>query len=99
GVGGYGAEVSGWCTGFYLFGILGVALGGVLVLFLREPGRRHIEAMTVQSTVAAARELFAHRIVCILVVVFAGANFVAMIFLTWIPAFLKARFDMSIAIP
>src|SRR6266404_1016476 len=44
-----------------------------------------------------ARELFANPMVRILTVVFVGANFVAMIFLTWMPSFLYRKFNLSLA--
>jgi MFS family permease len=97
-VAGYYADTSGWRTGFYVFGTLGVILAAVLVLFLREPGRKQVEAMTFESMINAAREVFAHPIVRLLIAVFMGANFVAMIFLTWMPTFLTERFGMSLAL-
>jgi MFS family permease len=43
------------------------------------------------------RELFANPMVRILTLVFVGANFVAMIFLTWMPSFLYRKFNLSLA--
>src|SRR5262249_57293486 len=43
------------------------------------------------------RELFANPMVRILTAVFIGANFVAMIFLTWMPSFLYRKFSLSLA--
>lgn len=98
-VAGYCADkFQDWRAGFYLFGILGVVLAAVLILFLREPARKKVEAMTWQSTVAAAREVFVHPMVRLLIVIFAGANFVAMIFLTWMPTYLRENFNMSLAL-
>ena len=37
--------------------------------------------------------------VIILISVFVGANFVAMIFLTWLPSFLYSQFHMSLSSP
>jgi MFS family permease len=42
-------------------------------------------------------ELFATPMVRILTAVFVGANFVAMIFLTWMPSFLYRKFNLSLA--
>jgi len=47
--------------------------------------------------IATVRELFSHPMVRILTSVFVGANFVAMIFLTWMPSFLYRKFTMSLA--
>jgi MFS family permease len=42
-------------------------------------------------------ELFTNPMVRILTMVFVGANFVAMIFLTWMPSFLYRKFNLSLA--
>jgi len=43
------------------------------------------------------RELFRIPMVRVLTLVFVGANFVAMIFLTWMPSFLSRKFNLSLA--
>src|SRR5215471_5463655 len=108
----------GWRSSFYLFGSLGVLLGILLLLFLREPARKHSSiAATAGSgdlrsgaaplkfpfvllwsgVFRTVRELFDNPMVRILTVVFVGANFVAMIFLTWMPSFLYRTFNLSLA--
>jgi MFS family permease len=99
----------GWRSSFYLFGSLGVLLGALLLLLLREPPRplpfKHDCPRVVSSTpprmlrnaLAAARELYLSPMVRVLAVVFVGANFVAMIFLTWMPSFLYRKFNLSLA--
>jgi MFS family permease len=98
-------QLYGWRSGFYLFGTLGVVLAVVLVFFLREPSRGAAEAgeegaMTGQR-VAGVREtvtaIYRVPMVRILTLVFVGANFVAMIFLSWMPSFLFDRFGMTLA--
>lgn len=110
----------GWRSSFYLFGSLGIILGVVLLILLREPAR--VEEST-PATVGAhcargafdessgsriigkfltdalktVRDLFANPMVRILTLVFIGANFVAMIFLTWMPSFLYRKFNLSLA--
>jgi len=111
----------GWRSSFYLFGSLGVILGILLLLLLREPVRIHslqdrgttrpldsnakivsaslysrIGSM-LEGTSRTVRELFANPMVRILTAVFVGANFVAMIFLTWMPSFLYRKFNLSLA--
>jgi len=109
-VGGLMGQYYGWRSGFYLFGGLGGLLGLVLLLLLREPkhtetapatwkeqdpdGNMHAGNMGV---IATARELLGNPMVLILTAVFVGANFVAMIFLTWMPSFLFQKFNMSLA--
>lgn len=108
----------GWRSSFYLFGSLGVLLGVVLLLLLREPAREtssepaglnaHSDSTTrnskrgtlsafLRAALRALKELFSTPMVRILTLVFVGANFVAMIFLTWMPSFLHRRFDLSLA--
>jgi MFS family permease len=98
-------QLYGWRSGFYLFGTLGIVLAVVLVFFLREPPRGAAEvgeegavategAAGVRETVGA---IYRVPMVRILTLVFVGANFVAMIFLSWMPSFLFDRFGMTLA--
>ena len=119
----------GWRSSFYLFGLLGILLGVLLLMLLREPDRagstdtdQHKVGLSgaskespetggVRTSVPAAQgcllsvknllspigELFANPMVRILTLVFVGANFVAMIFLTWMPSFLFRKFNLSLA--
>ena len=45
----------------------------------------------------ALKELFANRAVLLLITVFMGANFVAVVFLAWMPTFLYQKFHMSLS--
>ena len=109
-VAGIMGQTYGWRSGFYLFGALGIVLGVALIAFLREPERGAAELVGVGEneggTVAAAegagawatvREIFAIPMVRVLVLVFVGANFVASIFLSWMPSYLHDRFGMTLA--
>lgn len=126
----------GWRSSFYLFGSLGMLLGVLLLLLLREPARTRStqpasrepvlpsgqgedEAAVdrgqptllgarakssmgpalrfLKEALRTVRELFANPMVRILTAVFVGANFVAMIFLTWMPSFLYRKFNLSLA--
>jgi len=51
----------------------------------------------IRNMIPTIRELFGNPMVRILTIVFVGANFVAMIFLTWMPSFLNRKFNMSLA--
>lgn len=105
-VAGYLGQYYGWRSGFYLFGSLGVLLGLVLFAFLKEPTRGQSEAGEVEThtldwssgtlwpSVAA---FFKTPMAMVLMSVFIGANFVAMIFLTWLPSFLFRKFNMSLS--
>jgi MFS family permease len=101
---GYFAQHYGWRSGFYVFGILGVLLGIILFWFLKEPRRGQLEspeaAPAATPPASSARpgsgEIFRNPMVWVLIAVFMGANFVASIFLTWMPSFLNRKFDMSL---
>src|ERR1051325_5693967 len=94
----------GWRSSFYLFGGCGIVYGLILLLLLREPARHqatasdsfadaHLNVKVSEGNIlATVRELFSNRLGRILTAVFVGANFVAMIFLTWMPSFLYRKF-------
>lgn len=101
-----GAELAqryGWRTGFYFFGGSGVVLALVLYAFLREPRRGESESkselMHHQPLRLSRADLaiFLQPVVLLCMTVFVGANFVAMIFLTWTPTFLVEKFGYSLA--
>ncbi|MGJ5816243.1 MFS transporter [Paludibaculum fermentans] len=106
-VAGHLGQHYGWRSSFYLFGILGTVLGIVLVALLKEPKRGQSEqpgedgghgALKLDKNLfATISHTFEHRMVPILITVFVGANFVAMIFLTWMPTFLFEKFGMSLS--
>jgi MFS family permease len=106
-VAGYLAQHYGWRSSFYLFGTLGTLLGFVLIGLLKEPVRGQSEAPGDAPVHGAfdfsggvmnsLRAIFAHRMVAVLISVFIGANFVAVIFLTWMPSFLFRKFGMSLS--
>ena len=52
---------------------------------------------TRQGFGATLRAVFDNPLVLILVIVFMGANFVAVVFLTWMPSFLNRKFNMGLA--
>ncbi len=97
---GYCAQRYGWRSGFLLFGGLGIVLAAVLVPLLREPARvtnGAADGADDASPARAAAEMLGNGMVLLLMAVFVGANFVAMIFLTWMPSFLHDRFGMDLA--
>jgi MFS family permease len=105
-VAGYLGQHAGWRSSFYLFGALGTLLGVVLMLFLKEPARGQSEGdePTGHGSIrlghglrATLAGIFSSRMVPILILVFLGANFVASIFLTWMPSFLFRKFNMSLS--
>jgi MFS family permease len=88
----------GWRLSFVLFGVCGVVLGMVLTRLLREP-KRSVENVPVgqDSLWTAFGGIFQNSAVLSLMLIFMGANFVAVIFLTWLPTFLFEKFHMSLA--
>lgn len=105
-VSGFMADHYGWRSSFVLFGSLGVLLGVVLLLALKEPKRSvSFEADQVHATLDWSQkkiwsdivEIFRIPMVRILIIVFVGANFVASIFLTWMPSFLFEKFQLSLS--
>lgn len=102
---GYLGQHYGWRSSFWLFGSLGTLLGLVLVFLLREPVRgqtempdpSHSGVLPQPNFLRDAGELFRQPMAVILISVFVGANFVAMIFLTWMPSFLYRKFGMSLS--
>jgi MFS family permease len=103
---GYLGQYYGWRSGFYLFGSLGIVLGAVLLLTLKEPPRTKSEDAEPHAMIDLRRpnlwedirEIFRTPMVRILIAVFVGANFVASVFLTWMPKFLVDKFKMSLAL-
>jgi MFS family permease len=102
---GFMAEYYGWRWGFYIFGALGILLAVLLVKFIREPLRGASE-LTGTSVEAEQKPLSVKEVLpeilrtptaVALMAVFFCANFVAMVFLTWMPSFLKEKFHMNLA--
>lgn len=110
-VSGFVGQSYGWRSSFILFGALGVALGLLLWGLLREPVRgMSDQQLDPVAQIAVSPdphsggniingflEVFQNRMVLLLVVVFMAANFVAVVFLTWMPTFLYQKFHMSLA--
>jgi sugar phosphate permease len=105
-VSGYMGQAYGWQSSFYLFGLLGVLLGLVLMIALREVPRGASEGAaahatlnwTASGTLRVIGRLLTHPTVATLILVFVGANFVAAIFLTWMPSYLFRQFRMSLGL-
>jgi len=99
---GYVGQFYGWRPGFRLFGAVGIALACLLWIVLREPQRGLSDgaAGKLQASpriVEGLRELAHNSTAWTLVMVFVGANFVAMIFTVWMPTYLFRTFHMSLS--
>lgn len=93
-------ERFGWRINFVCFGAVGLCLIFVLLALLREPRTASAEPAIEER--ASLRDIFSGilgaPLVLRLVVAFIGANFVAMVFMVWLPTFLSIKFHMSLAV-
>ena len=105
-------ERYGWRTGFFAFGMAGAVVAALLYTFLREPERgaadreesaadsavagHHTAAVAPLGVRQTAGVVLRRPAVPLLMLAFLGANFVATIFLTWTPTFLKEKFGYSL---
>jgi MFS family permease len=98
------AQRHGWRTSILFFGALGCILGVVLIRILREPDRGSADSSPVSGD--SSRQALSWRDIpsliripslLALMGVFACANFVALVLLTWIPTYLYSRFHLSLA--
>jgi len=106
-LGGAMGEYFGWRSSFLLLGGMGLVLAAVLWVFLKEPPAiaRHVgpveeTAATPMNAAELLRGLvlvFRVPMVRVLTLVFVGANFVAMVFLVWLPKFLFDKFHLSLS--
>jgi MFS family permease len=92
------AEHYGWRSSFYLFGSAGILLGVLLVWLLREPeSDREVASMRPEFTLRSiGRDLFGKPMPLVVMAVFVGANFVNVVFLTWLPYYMNTHFHMSL---
>ena len=101
-LGAWFAEYKGWRSGFYFFGVAGIAFAIVLLRFLREPdrGESDVPAAGAKSKPLSLKEargvILGTPTVMMLMAVFMAANFVATIFLTWTPTFLVEKFHFRL---
>jgi MFS family permease len=95
----------GWRWSFILFGASGLLFAFVVGKFLMEPARGSSEQPDGISSSRASEGNLLHElkillespIVRLLILAFVGANFVAVVFLTWMPSFLYGKFHMSLS--
>ncbi len=96
------AESHGWRISFVIFGACGIVLGLALLACLKEPARVSPQEDAPAGDDTAKlwpniRDVLSNRYARLLILVFIGANFVAAVFLTWLPAFLYRKFHLSLA--
>jgi MFS family permease len=96
------ADHRGWRPAFLLFGAGGLLLSSLLIVVLREPPRT--AALLSDPTyepgnsgfVRGVMDVLTNRPALALIGIFIGANFVAVVFLTWLPTFLYRAFGMTL---
>jgi len=99
------AQRHGWRASLFFFGALGCLFGLVLMRLLREPKRGSADTPGEVSHSQAGATLSLHDILSLLRIRsllalmggFAGANFVALVLLTWMPTYLYSTFHLSLA--
>jgi MFS family permease len=110
---GWIAQGYGWKASFVIFGGLGVLLGFVLARFLYEPERGAADGVVpprqepltpaevlriIWTTLAEVMQIaWTTPTVLLLMLAFLCANFVAMVLLAWMPAYLATGFGMNLA--
>ncbi len=99
----------GWRSSFLVFGMAGILMGLILWGLLKEPvrgmaevalepaGSERIGVGKKESGWSGVVEVLRNPMVLLLIAVFIGANFVAVVFLTWMPTFLYQKFHMSLS--
>lgn len=98
----------GWRVSFVVLAVAGIALGLALAAFIHEPKRNQAEREESGETASSTPiptmpvgqfliQMFTTPTAIALVLAFFGANFVAMIFLSWMPTFLKEKYGLDLA--
>lgn len=92
------AQDHGWRNSFVVFGAAGVVLMVLLAVALRpSPVSRDAAKDSGSDFFSGVRHVLSNGRVLTLTCVFIGANFVAVVFLTWLPTYLYTKFHLSLA--
>ncbi|MGH9573243.1 MAG: MFS transporter [Candidatus Acidiferrales bacterium] len=110
---GFFGQYYGWQSSFVFFGGAGILLAIILWSLLKEPARGMSEAPCAKETpetqsatpqpqrqgglLHGLADVLQNPMALLLIAVFIGANFVAVVFLTWMPTFLYTKFHMSLS--
>ena len=98
---GYLGQRYGWRAPFWVLGLVGMAYAPVLALVLVEPKRTGAVAAAEwpaarPDPLVGLAEIIREPAAVALLVVFAGANFVAMTLLSWLPDFIYHKFGLDL---
>lgn len=95
------AERYGWRMSFLVLGGLGSLLGLVLMRYLREAPRGTADGLVAtvkrRSITQTLRIIMTTPTVLLLMAAFVCANFVALVLLSWMPAYLYQHFHLTLA--
>ncbi len=94
---GYVGERWGWRNAFYLFGLVGIIHGIVLISRLKDKSRSDRPEEDKPGLVESMKVLFYIPTALILTIAFSGLIFVLVGYLTWTPVYLYEKFNMSLA--
>jgi MFS family permease len=98
---GYLGQHYDWRSSFHVLGWGGILLAVVLMGLLREPKRGESEekapVVEKHGVLESIADVFRHPMAPTLMGVFVGANFVAAVFLTWLPSFLVRKFSLTLS--
>ena len=95
GMGGWMAENHGWSSGFFTFGLVGIFFSLVLMLLLRDAPKTFRSAKEQAHPMAAVRALGGSGAFWVIAMHWGLLGFAGWAFVTWMPTFLRERFDLS----
>lgn len=97
GMGGWMADTHGWSSGFSTFGGIGLALGVVLAIFLRDvPGAHHANAGNAKvHPLETIKALGSNGTFWIIALHWGLLGFAGWAFTTWMPTFLREHYHLS----
>lgn len=95
GMGGWMAETYGWSSGFFTFGLVGIFFSLVLMFLLRDAPKTFRSAKEQAHPMAAVRALGGSGAFWVIAMHWGLLGFAGWAFVTWMPTFLRERFDLS----
>ncbi|MGX5687653.1 MFS transporter [Arcticibacter tournemirensis] len=94
---GYVGERWGWRSAFYIFGLVGIVHGIILIFRLKDKRGPVGPEMNKPGFTESMKVLFCIPTALILTIAFGGLIFVLVGYLTWTPVYLYEKFNMSLA--
>lgn len=97
-LGGYIAERWGWRSAFYVFGFAGIALGIVLMMWLKDAPRDHSDGKGRVGLREAFGVVFRTKTAWLLTTGFVAIVFVNNAYIVWAPNFVQQKFNLSLTV-